>query len=232
MKNIDSLIRPNLTYFTGVVLFLMASFVLLLLDGKAMSFINLNTYHPFWLNVFFINFTFLGDGIFALCLVAAYFFYWKKRKEAIALLSAFLLSGIVVQVIKNLVSAQRPRLFFEAGRYPYFLDHVSLANFSSFPSGHTTTAFAIATVLILVLKNKKWQLPILFTTILVGYSRIYLAQHFLLDILIGAIIGSLSGFTAVYGVTYFKKIRFAFNRLHTVDNRREPVQSPGAIQPV
>jgi hypothetical protein len=40
-----------------------------------------------------------------------------------------------VQIIKNLVNAPRPRLFFEAGQYLYFIDGISLANHSSFPSG-------------------------------------------------------------------------------------------------
>ncbi|MEJ0102970.1 MAG: hypothetical protein WDO19_10605 [Bacteroidota bacterium] len=44
-------------YFGGLMIILSASALLLLLTGKAKSFIFLNSYHPFLLNVFFINYT-------------------------------------------------------------------------------------------------------------------------------------------------------------------------------
>ena len=124
----------------------------------------------------------------------------------------------MVQLIKNLVNAPRPRLFFEPGQYLYFVDQVSLANNSSFPSGHTATAFAIATVFIIMIKNKKWQLPILAAAVLVGYSRIYLAQHFLMDVLIGAIIGIASGLLAVSVSMNIKSIRISFRKMQRVEN--------------
>lgn len=202
-----------------------------MVNGKAAIFISLNAWHPFWLNVFFINYTFVGDGIFAIALIAVYLFYLKKKQEALALLYAFAVSGIIVQIIKNLVSSPRPKLFFEPGQYLFFVDNVSLANNSSFPSGHSATAFAIATALILLMKNKKWQLPVLAAAVLVGYSRIYLAQHFLTDVLVGAVIGSLSGLLGVYIVKNIRSINISFRRLHRLDNNRT-ISSPGVIQPV
>lgn len=207
MQNSLSFFRNNRTYFTGFLCCLTAGLLLLLFNGKAATFTSLNTYHPYWLNVLFINYTFMGDGIFALCLIALYLFYFKKRKEGMALLYAFLLSGIVVQVIKNLTSSPRPRLFFEPGRYLHFIDNVSLANNSSFPSGHTATAFAIATVLIIMMKNKKWQLPVVMAAALVGYSRIYLAQHFFADVLVGACIGTGSAVLSYIIATGGFKVR-------------------------
>lgn len=191
-------IRKNKIYFIGLLASLLIAAVFLLANGKAAAFISLNSYHPFLLNIFFINYTFMGDGIFALCLVAVMFFYLKKKNQGFALLYSFLISGLAVQVIKNLISAPRPRLFFEQGQYLFFMDGISLANNSSFPSGHTATAFAIATVFVMMLKNKNWQWLILPAALLAGYSRIYLAQHFLLDVIIGAILGSVSGIIAVY----------------------------------
>ena len=57
------------------------------------------------------------------------------------------------------------------------------------------------------MKDKTMQLFILIAAILVGYSRIYLAQHFLLDVLIGALIGSGSGILAVYLSPKYKKLK-------------------------
>jgi membrane-associated phospholipid phosphatase len=172
----------------------------------------------------------MGDGIFAIGLIALMAFYFKKKKEAIALLYAFIFSGLMVQLIKNLVNAPRPRLFFEPGQYLYFVDQVSLANNSSFPSGHTATAFAIATVFIILIKNKKWQLPILAAAVLVGYSRIYLAQHFLMDVLIGAVIGIASGLLAVSVSMNMKRIRISFRKIHQIENNARPSET-GNVMP-
>ena len=49
-----------------------------------------------------------------------------------------------------------------------------------------------------IMKNKKWQLPVLLLAILVGFSRIYLGQHFLLDVVVGAFVGTISGLVCVY----------------------------------
>ena len=189
----------------SISLFLYAFFVVLtllfcctLLYGKTACFINANAYHSTWLNIFFIKFTFIGDGIFSLILIAILYFLFKQKKIALALLCSFLISGIAVQIIKNLVHAPRPKLFFETRQYLYFIDGVTYANHASFPSGHTTTAFAMAIVLAYFIKNKFWHLPILFMAILVGYSRIYLAQHFLEDVIAGALLGSMCGILSIH----------------------------------
>lgn len=134
-----------------------------------------------------------------------------------------------MQVIKNIIHAPRPKLFFESGQYLFFLDGITRAGHSSFPSGHTATAFAMGTVLVIMIKNKKWQLPILFAAILVGYSRIYLAQHFLLDIIIGAFIGFAIGILSVYLAENSKGIKYKFKKMHRIS---PPISnSPSSVQP-
>lgn len=226
------LFRESRPFFSALLLVIITSTIYLLLNGKAASFVALNAYHPFVLNVFFINYTFIGDGIFALCLIAALLFYYKRKQQGLALLYSFLISGLVVQVIKNLVNAPRPKLFFEAGQYLHFIDGISLANNSSFPSGHTATAFAIATVLVLTIKDKSWQLLILIAAVLVGYSRIYLAQHFLLDILIGAIIGSGSGILGVYLALHLNNMKSSFKKIHQLPATNTTATTSGIVQPV
>ena len=229
MQTNPSVFKQNKVFFLAMLLFFIAGACYLFFNGKAAAFISLNEYHPFLLNVFFINYTFLGDGIFALCLIAALFFYYRKKQQGFALLYSFLISGLIVQLIKNLVDAPRPKLFFEAGQYLHFIDGVSLANNSSFPSGHTATAFAIATVMSLVTKDKTRQLLMLIAAVLVGYSRIYLAQHFLLDVLVGAVIGSTSGIVAVYLAKNVKGIKRSFKKMHRLSPATPA--SPAAVQP-
>jgi len=197
MKNSECSIQKCQLFFWSLLTLIISGTLFLLMNGKSESFILLNQYHTFWLNVFFINYTFLGDGIFPICLILLCFF-WKKKKLGATLLFAFLFSGIIAQIIKHIVSAPRPKLFFGNSEQWCFINgiHFSLSN--SFPSGHTTTAFAIASVLVLMIKDKKFQLPVLLAAALVGFSRIYLGQHFLIDVLIGSIIGTLSGIACVY----------------------------------
>jgi membrane-associated phospholipid phosphatase len=201
-------------YFLFLLLLLSAASLLLLLMGKAGSFISLNSFHPFYLNVFFINFTFFGDGIFAICLIAACVYY-KRKQPAAALIISFLLSSVIVQVIKNCVAAPRPKLFFEAGQYLYFIDGVTHSGYSSFPSGHTATAFAIATVIVMLMKNKKWQIPVLVIAGLVAYSRIYLAQHFVIDIIIGAITGTVSAIVSIYILKIAKQYKISIRKIQS-----------------
>jgi membrane-associated phospholipid phosphatase len=225
-SNINTHFKKCHYYFGGLILLLVIAAVFLSATGKAASFLSLNSYHPFALNVFFINYTFLGDGIFAICIIL-FCFYRKKSQSAIALLLSFLVSGLIVQIIKNLVSAPRPKLFFEEGQYLFFIDGVSHGGHSSFPSGHTATAFAIATILVLLIRDKKWQLPILIAAALVGYSRIYLAQHFLIDVIIGSLIGCLSGITAIYLVTAIKKFPLTYRKFQSKEtDSAEQVPAP------
>ena len=63
---------------------------------------------------------------------------------------------------------------------------------SSFPSGHTMSAFALFGLVALLLPQKKSvALVILFLAVLVGISRVYLIHHFFIDIYAGSIIGAL-----------------------------------------
>jgi undecaprenyl-diphosphatase len=67
---------------------------------------------------------------------------------------------------------------------------------SSFPSGHTTTSFAIAMFLHLALANTefaRWRPLIWIYAILVGISRMVVGVHWLTDVLAGVCLGTLGG---------------------------------------
>jgi len=212
--------RTSRWYFWALALLFLTGSLLLAIDGKGGSFILLNSYHTDWLNTFFINYTNVGDGLFAL-FISVILFSYKRKKQALALLLSFLISGLLVQIIKNLVTSPRPRLFFTSGQYTQFIEGVTLSNNSSFPSGHTASAFAVATVLVLTMQNKTWQLPILFAATLAGYSRMYLAQHFLTDVMMGAFLGLIAGIFSVYLVYHTnitKRSKQNKNNNHTDTN--------------
>lgn len=192
-----SKIKHSSLFFYGASLLIFLGFIFLCIFGKSSSFFLLNSVHNPTLDYFFILITNLGDGKIALIISAFALFLYKKKIYALSLLYAFLVSGIIAQVLKRLVDTPRPKLYFANGEYTQFIDGIKIATQHSFPSGHTATAFAITAVIIIFIKNRKWQIPMLTIASLVGYSRIYLGQHFLLDVLVGAIIGCLSGIAAI-----------------------------------
>ena len=101
MKNTSATIIKNSTYFGGLLFASLLGVLFLILNGKEAAFISLNSYHPFYLNVFFINYTFIGDGIFAITLIGIMFFYFKRKQCGFALLYSFLISGLAAQTIKD-----------------------------------------------------------------------------------------------------------------------------------
>lgn len=76
----------------------------------------------------------------------------------------------------------------------------------SFPSGHTMTSFASATVL--VLKNKRWGQWAIVLASIIAFSRIYLFVHYPSDIIAGLIIGIAIGILVVKIATIIDKKQY------------------------
>lgn len=198
MNAIIDQINQRKIFFTAYALFLAAGLVLLFAKGKAGSFMALNAFHAAWLDSYFQWHTSLGDGLFAVFLSLLLFVFFKKRKLGFIMLVAYCLTGIVAQVIKPIVHSPRPKAFFYPGHLPFFIDDIIHSGNSSFPSGHTVTAFALATVLVFFTAKKWLHMIWLFLAISVGFSRIYLSQHFLQDVLAGSFIGVLGAVLCIH----------------------------------
>lgn len=189
MKQLKAIFAGNRYYFGLYLVFFCIGLVFLLTEGKAASFVDLNPYHRSTLDTFFAWVTFMGDGTFTV-LVFVIFLLMRRWSRACQVITAFLLSALLAQILKSAFSMPRPKQFFSPGQYPYFIDGVTHIGFASFPSGHSTSIFALATLLAIFEKNKKKNLLYLLMAVSVGYSRIYLGQHFLGDVLTGSCIGT------------------------------------------
>jgi membrane-associated phospholipid phosphatase len=108
------------------------------------------------------------------------------RRKGIEACIAQGLNVATVYLIKEIV--KRPRPFVT---YPD-LKNVTTEGSWSFPSGHTSSAFAFATSL--SLSYPKWYVivPTYTFASAVGFSRMYLNVHYPSDVLVGAILGSAS----------------------------------------
>lgn len=105
-----------------------------------------------------------------------------------ALVWAF--SGIAAQSLKRFFEMPRPAAFFDESTLN-FIGSGKLHYAHSFPSGHTTTAFALFFVFSLFAKDKKWQILFFILALSTAFARVYLLQHFFIDVYFGSILGVL-----------------------------------------
>jgi len=93
---------------------------------------------------------------------------------------------VVGEGLKYAINRQRPYTTYPGVVFPYDASETG----QSFPSGHTSIAFATATSL--ALEYKKWYVvvPAYLWAAGVGYSRLYLGEHYPTDVLAGAVVGA------------------------------------------
>lgn len=195
-------------YFTLVALLLLTGVTALLILGRDTVFLTLNQRHTKFTDTFFFFYTHLGDGVFAFIIMLLAYFLFKNRPLAYALLGSYLLSSLLAQIVKRAINAYRPAFYFARDKYNFFVDGVDLAYQNSFPSGHSTTAFAMITTIILMSSSKKYQLPLFVLAALVGYSRIYLIHHFPADVLFGVFLGTACSYVVnTFVISGFKIVK-------------------------
>ncbi len=172
------------------------SIIFILINGKVDSFLKLYSFHSDFLNSIMKGITFLGDGIFALFFAFIFIFY--KLRISIFLMANWLISGLLAQILKRYIFTDelRPLAFFkQLGINIYQVPGIELHSYHSFPSGHTATAFALFFGLSLFVKNQWYKASLLLFATLIGFSRIYLGQHFPADVIAGSVIGI---FTSIF----------------------------------
>lgn len=154
-------------------------------------------------------------AMLAVCLIVILLsiIYKKPFIKRIALLCLFslLLADGIALILKSIVLEPRPFVF---------LDNVHLLvvedDPSSFPSGHTTSTFAVLSVLVFKFRHEFWSVVLILFGIVVGFSRIYVGVHYPLDVLAGCVIGVLS---AYFTYRYEDKIFSFFNGAVSVFKR-------------
>ncbi len=148
-----------------------------------------------WLDPIFLIFSYTGLGAVISAIILCLLFAKAGRKYVLPLLVAEGVSGLLIcDVIKNyVVPRDRPsNLSYSIIQEKFFAN--------SFPSGHTSSAFGVALMLVLMTRktNKAW-VGWLATSwaSLVGLSRIYRGVHWPTDVLAGVFVG-LAGATLTY----------------------------------
>ncbi len=158
--------------------------------GESVLFLN-NNASPF-LDVFFVAVTHSGLGLSLL--LASFLLALRKIQYAFASITGVALTGAVTFILKQLVfsGALRPIGYF-TGIDLHIISDFDYSYINSFPSGHTMSAFAFACVASAVSHNRIVQISLFSYAVLVAMSRMYLLQHFLEDVAVGALLGIVCG---------------------------------------
>ena len=108
----------------------------------------------------------------------------KLQQQSYKIVGSLLINTAITQAMKYTINRNRPYQDYPTIIYPN-----NIEKDASFPSGHTSTAFALATSM--SIQYKKWYvtIPAFAWATSVGYSRLYLGEHYPTDVFAGAIIG-------------------------------------------
>lgn len=165
---------------------------------------------------------------YTLSALGAYGFIFKNQKMKTTTLLAtqsYITAAAVESMVKFLTGRTRPSFYAPnkvakptfKGPFAKSIDYTGAKTNSSFPSGHTTVAFAAATVYALQYKDKPW-VPVLCyaSASLIGLSRITENKHWLTDVLVGGALGYLTG-------------RQVVNNYHRYSSLKAPKQKRGNV---
>ncbi len=136
----------------------------------------------------------VGDQLASFCIlfIMAGYLWQKPRvvKTFVGALVALAAGGTAVQMIKYLVGRARPGM--NLGAFAFIGPHFSPGGYDSFPSGHTTAMFALLAFLCRYYPGRAAPAYI-FGFLLSFLARVITGQHFLTDVIGGAILGSAVG---------------------------------------
>ena len=192
LKYFKGIFEGRTTFFVLYAIILLVGIVVLnrIEHGDETLFFSQN-HTTFW-DAFFTLGTRMGEpyayAFLGICLLFVRYGY------ALLLPLIGITVTVVSEVLKKTFPELRPYNFFnDMGRISElnFVKGVRVfQDYTAFPSGHTMSGFAIYGFLALVFgKNPIYQVFFLFCAFWVGFSRMYLLQHFLNDVLAGSLVG-------------------------------------------
>ena len=168
------------------------------MDINILTWINDNLHGSSFVNYLFKFITLLGDlGIVWILTGVILFFFKKTRKGGIYIFFALFASLVINDFIfKHLIA--RPRPFTVNTDLAVFIESIGLElpTSFSFPSGHSFSSFACATMITMTFKKKGAWSYILAT--LIAVSRVFICVHYVTDVLAGMILGSLTAIGVYY----------------------------------
>ena len=230
-------IRTLYAYVIPYLVLLMVILGLMYAYPKPELHMLLNSHHTSLQDTFFKYYSVLAEWpLYALMLLPL---LWKKIKATLFFAMCEVTGGSILQILKHIISTDRPVSVFE--HIPQqtlpLVQGVSMHHSNSFPSGHASTFFMFCTCLAIgrayfylregnhhkalraVVFNVTMVLLVIFAA-LGAYSRVYLSQHFMADICVGSVIGSVTPWIIFY-LTKDKVLKLKFDDKNTQDEKTD-----------
>lgn len=168
---------------------------------------------PFW-DSFFKFYTRLGDhGELWIFFILYFFFIKKDRDTGILAGVSFVIEVILISLILKPIFS-RPRPFLKETMEII----IKIPHGSSFPSGHSASSFAVASLFFFQDVKHRWFYLVLAT--LMAFSRLYLFVHYPSDVFVGSLLGIAIAYLVfryqdkILGLFYhfFEKFNLPFKR--------------------
>ncbi|NLO93183.1 MAG: phosphatase PAP2 family protein [Clostridiaceae bacterium] len=158
------------------------------IDVWVFNLFNMRGRRPKWVDWMMLGITQLGSGVFALML-AAFFYFFIDNLLAYEVVLGSLTLWLIVEIMKLIIRRKRPFLHLKEIRIVG-----ERARGHSFPSGHTSQAFFLATLLLQHFNAVfAGGIIIYIIALLVGITRIYIGVHYPRDVIGGSVLGTAWG---------------------------------------
>jgi membrane-associated phospholipid phosphatase len=199
----DVLQRIRLFFIIYLIL-LIACLIIKLTYSRSEIYFAVNSIYSPWADFIAPYVTDIGEG-WTIIIISAFWALFNYR-QAFLMATSWGVTSMVAQTLKHIFDAPRPELYFKGQLSRiHFVKGVEIYSYNSFPSGHTVTAFSAAVVATYLCKNKNWGILFLLIAILVGYSRMYLSEHFFEDVTTGSVIGVI---VTIFWITWIDNRKF------------------------
>lgn len=168
-------------------------------DRGITFFIN-GAHTPFWdaIMLFFSSKT-VWIPLYLAMAAAMFFPKWYGKPQIkgwlaaligiVAILLAFGLTDQICNLLKNTTERLRPGHDPITGPLMWLPD--GKGGLYTFPSAHSANSMCLAVLTSLIFRRKWYTITLVSWSIIIGFSRIYLARHFFTDVLCGLILGAI-----------------------------------------
>ncbi|MCD6063458.1 MAG: phosphatase family protein [Flavipsychrobacter sp.] len=185
----------NRYFFIPFLIWVVIGGLSLLFFDRRVLFEFANGRHSEWGDVFMTYVTRMGEGAFIIIVLLLLLGLTSFRNWWFVITAFFsnVIPAAFVQAVKSGINAPRPLNYYKEAPWIHISPDWPVYMERSFPSGHTTGAFCLFCFLAILLppRYKPLGLVCFLVALAVGWSRMYLAAHFFLDVYVGSILATV-----------------------------------------